>query len=76
MKCSKVPLPLYKLLIEESADTNICIFVCMGCKSSLPVLSNINKTVNEIKETTGERFDQLETKVGDLESDMKKTYDA
>ena len=44
----------------------------MGCKSLLPVLSNINKTVNEIKETTGERFDQLETKVGDLESDMKK----
>ena len=28
--------------------------------------------MNEIKETTGERFDQLETKVGDLESDMKK----
>ena len=38
----------------------------------LSVLSNINKTVIEIKETTGERFDRIETKVSDLESNMKK----
>ena len=32
----------------------------------------MNKTVNEIKQSTGKRFDQLETKLSDLESNISK----
>lgn len=72
LKCSKVPQSVYKLLVEEGTDANICVYVCVGCKTSLPVLSNINKTVNEIKQSTCERFDNLESKVSDLEGNMNK----
>ena len=43
LKCYMNLLPVYKLFIEEGIDANMCVFVCMGYKSSLPVLSNINK---------------------------------
>ena len=36
------------------------------------MLSNINQTVNEIKTSTSERFDKLETNVSDLETNMGK----
>ena len=36
------------------------------------MLSNINQTVHEIKTSTSERFDKLENKVSDLETNMGK----
>ena len=36
------------------------------------MLSHINQTVNDIKTSTSERFDNLETKVSDLEQNMGK----
>ena len=49
-----------------------CVFSCACCKPSLPILSNINQTVNDIKTSTSERFDNLETKVTDLEQNIGK----
>ena len=73
LKCSKVPQAAYDALVEASAKQgSSCVFLCPCCKPSLPVLSNINETVNDIKTSTSERFDNLETKVSDLEQNMGK----
>ena len=62
LKCSKVPQAAYDALVEASAKQgSSCVFLCPCCKPSLPVLSNINQTVTDIKTSTSERFDKLET---------------
>ena len=53
-------------------NMEVHVFLCTCCKPSLPILSNINQTVNDIKTSTSERFDNLETKVTDLEQNMGK----
>ena len=73
LKCSKVPQAAYDALVEASGKQgSTCVFLCLCCKPSLPILSNINQTVNEIKTSTSERFDNLETKVSDMEHTMDK----
>ena len=72
LKCSKVPQAAYDALVDSDKQGNSCVFLCTICKPSLPVLSNINQTVNEIKTSTSERFDKLETNVSDLETNMGK----
>ena len=73
LKCSKVPQAAYDALVEASGKQgSSCVFLCPCCKPSLPILSNINQTVNEIKTSTSERFDNLETKVSDMEHTMDK----
>ena len=73
LKCTKVTQAVYDALVEASNKYGSpCVFLCPCCKPSLPLLSNINQTVNEIQTSTSERFDNLETKVTDLEQNMGK----
>ena len=73
LKCFKVPQAAYDALVEASGKQgSSCVFLCPCCKPSLPILSNINQTVNETKTSTSERFDNLETKVSDMEHTMDK----
>lgn len=69
LQCSKLSPVMYKAMTEENSDS--CMYVCPPCLGALPTLKSINKTLTDIKQSTTERFDKLETRVDDVEVNMK-----
>lgn len=66
LKCTKIPLMVY----DEIEKQNIQGFTwhCQGCKTSLPTLQNMDKTLRSMDERNENRLTQIETKLDKLDT--------
>ncbi len=66
LRCTRIPLTVY----EEIEKHNIQGFAwhCRGCKTSLPTLQNMDKTLKSMDERNDNRLSQIENKLDKLDT--------
>ena len=70
LKCAKVNVALYNCI--QAGDMDQFMWSCTRCRATFPSLENITSTLNDLKKSNENRFDDLESRVKTIEEGNKQ----